>query len=374
VRRILKDFNAGELDAASAAARLGVSRSRLYQLRAAYLKDKHGYAPGASGGDRRGPWPPAVVEFLEGFLPLPTPPNYQLVADELERLCGFKRARSTVAAYVKQHFAHLVPNEPASPRSYRRFRRARVGELWQHDSSIHQWWPAPAKQTLLLTVDDCSGLLVAGRFVEADTTWNHFMHFREAFERHGLPEALYTDGLSLFGASSANDHRDPRSEFQRALRPLGIAHLVAPTAQAKGKIERRFGTFQKRLVTLLAHAGISDWQQADGILQMEIARQNRKTLRSTGKIPLEVWDQQIIKRFARLRPVPQASLLDLHLSLRARRRVYTGPYIEFDGRPYEIAPTSRKSVTVLFHPATKLWVLEEPPKDTWPTILGCFTL
>jgi len=374
IRRTIKDFNSGGLDAASAAARLEVSRSRLYQLRSAYLRDRAAYAPGASGGDRRRAWPAEIVEFLHDFLPLQSPPNYQLVADELERLCGFKRARSTVESYVKQHLAHLVPNPPAKTRTYRRFRRARVGELWQHDSSIHQWWPASAKQTLLLTVDDCSGLFVAGRFVGGDTTWNHFLHFREAFERHGLPDALYTDGLSLFGPSSSSDHRDPRSEFQRALRPLGIAHLVAPTPQAKGKIERGFRTFQNRLVTLLAHAGTSDWPQADEILQIEIERQNRKTRRSTGKVPAEVWERQILKRTACLRTAPTSSMLDLHLSLRARRRVYTGPYIEFDGRDYQIAPTSRKSVAILFHPASNLWVLEEPPKDTWPTVLGSFSL
>ena len=43
IRRILKDFNSGTLDASSAAARLGVSRARLYQLRTDYLKDKPGY-------------------------------------------------------------------------------------------------------------------------------------------------------------------------------------------------------------------------------------------------------------------------------------------------------------------------------------------
>ena len=37
--------------------------------------------------------------------------------------------------------------------------------------------PAATKQTLVLTTDDCSGLCVAGRFVESDTTWNHFQHF-----------------------------------------------------------------------------------------------------------------------------------------------------------------------------------------------------
>jgi hypothetical protein len=374
VRQILKDFNAGSLDALSAANRLGVCRARLYQLRSDYLKNRTGYQPAASGGDRHEAWPPEVIAFLTGFLPLQSPPNYQLVADEMERLCNFKRARATVESYVKSNLSHLVPTPSPKQRTYRRFRRAQVGELWQHDSSIHQWWPAPQKQTLLLTVDDCSGLYVAGRFVERDTTWNHFLHFREAFERHGLPEAIYTDALSLFGPSSSNYHADPRSEFQRALRALHVAHMVAPTPQAKGKIERRFQTFQNRLVTLLAHAGVTTWESADPILQMELQRQNRKVLRTTDKIPAEVWEEQLLKRTARLRPTPAASLLDLHLSLRATRKVHTGPYIEFDGQDYEIASTSRKVVTVLFHPFRKLWVLDHSPKLTWPPILGHFTL
>jgi len=73
-----------------------VSRARLYQLRAGYLRNKSGYQPAASGGDRREAWPPEVIAFLTGFLPLQSPPNYQLVADEMERLCNFKRARATV--------------------------------------------------------------------------------------------------------------------------------------------------------------------------------------------------------------------------------------------------------------------------------------
>jgi hypothetical protein len=113
---------------------------------------------------------------------------------------------------------------------------------------------------------------------------------------------------------TGHDHADPRSEFQRALRSLHVAHLVAPTPQAKGKIERTFQTFQNRLVTLLAHAEVNDWKSADLILQMEIQRQGRKTQRTTGRIPSEVWKEQILKRSARLSPAPASSLLDLHLS------------------------------------------------------------
>ena len=122
-------------------------------------------------------------------------------------------------------------------------------------------------------------------FVPTDTTWHHFQHFRRAFTLHGLPVALYTDGLALFGHVSTADGRDPRSEFQRALTALGVTHLVAPSPQAKGKIERRFGTFQKRFVTRLAYEKVTDYAPAQELLARELARQNRTVCRTTGLIP-----------------------------------------------------------------------------------------
>lgn len=374
IRRVLKDFNAGELDGASAAAQLGVSRTRLYELRTDYLRHKLSYAGKSSGGDRSKGWPPEATAFLREFLPLLNPPNYQLVADELQRLCGWGRSRSTVEAHIKKHFGHLVPASILKARTYRRFRRAHIGELWQHDSSIHQWWPAPSKQVLLLTVDDHSGMNLAGRFVEADTTWNHFCHFRHAFQTWGLPEVIYTDGLSLFGPSSAHDHSDPKSEFQRALKGLGVAHLVAPTPQAKGKIERRFGTFQRRMVTLLAYAKAHTWHQADEILQMELARQNRTRNRSIDKIPIESWEKQIQNSTARIRECLAPALLDLHFSLRCSRRVNLDHTIDFEGQNYEIAATPRKTVTIVHHPHRHFWVVEHSPGAVWPSILGHFSL
>ena len=73
--------------------------------------------------------------------------------------------------------------------------------------------PAP-KKTLLLTLDDHSGLNIAGRFVPRDTTWAHFLHFREAFERFGIPQAIYTDGLSLLAPISSPRYPFPSSQRQ----------------------------------------------------------------------------------------------------------------------------------------------------------------
>jgi hypothetical protein len=374
IGRVLKDFNERSLDAATAAEALGISRAQLYRYRTAYLRDQQHYEPRGSGGNRRNPWPAEALQFMDEFLPLQKPPNYQLISDELERLFGFKRARSCVEAYAKSHFADQLSIYRKKKPVYRRFRRSFIGELYQHDSSIHQWWPSESKQTLLMTTDDHSGLITGGRFVVSDTTWNHFQHFRYIFEAWGMPEIIYTDGLSLFGPSSCDDVTDPKSEFQRALKGLCVAHLVAPTPQAKGKIERRFGTFQNRLVALMAHAKVRDWHTADQILQMEITRRNKTRLRTTGKIPLEVWEEQMLHQTGRIRPIANARLLDLHLSLRQKRRVNNDHTIDFQGSPYEISATKRKTVSIVHHPKSQFWVVEHLPKDVWPPVLGHFTL
>ena len=153
-----------------------------------------------------------------------------------------------------------------------------------------------------------------------------------------------------------------------------MAHLVAPTPQAKGKIERRFGTFQNRIVTLQAHAKVEIYEQADKILQMEIIRQNRTKQRNTNRIPLETWDQALLSRNGRLRPTPASSLLDLLFSMRGARRVNNDQTIDFEGRNYEISTTSRKSVAVVHHPNIKFSVVDHPPKDVWPTIVRAFSL
>jgi hypothetical protein len=375
--QILAQFNEGKIDSSEASQLLQISRAHLYRLKTLWLEERSHFSPGLSGGDHWPDWPPLVRQFLRDFLPLQSPANFQLIADELELRFGFKRHRQSVAAFVRSHFPNLVPKPPRAPKARRRWERSHLNELWQHDSSIHQWWLASEKQTLLLTVDDHSRKLLLGSFVPTDTTWNHFEHFRQLFLHDDLPLAVYTDGLSLFGHTSTADHRDPCSEFQRAFTALGVTHLVAPSPQAKGKIERRFGTLQNRLVSLLAYEKVDSYPAAQEVLNRQIARQNATVCRTTGLSPNAAWDQAESENRTAARPCPPATLLDLHLAVQSSRRVNADQQVDFLGRSWPIAPTQLKTVTIIHHPFRQFWILTQAPSaplNHWPEILGKFSL
>lgn len=377
LRQTLDAFHRGDLDLEIAMELLEVSRAHLFRLRLAWLHQSTTFTVRPSGGDHHEAWPVEVRRFLAVFLPLQRPPNYQLVADELASRFAFHRDRKSVAAYSRRHFPLLVRAQLPIPKPKRRWQRTRIGELWQHDSSIHQWWPGEDKQTLLLTIDDHSRKYIGGTFVPTDTTWHHFEHFRHALTRHGCPLALYTDGLSLFGHQSSADGRDPRSEFQRALTALGVSHLVAPSPEAKGKIERRFDTFQNRLVTLLAYEQVSDYGPAQIILEREIDRQNQTVCRTTGLAPNDAWDLALANLRNALRPAPERSLLNLHLAIHLSRRCNHDHQIDFLGRSWPIGPTHRHFVTIIHHPGRQFWVISEPPKppkNAWPDVLAKYSL
>jgi hypothetical protein len=356
---------------------LQISRAHLYRLRTRFLKERSPFAAKLSGGNHWPDWPPEAVSFLREFIPLQKPPNFQLVADELETRLGFKRHRESVAAFARNHFPNLLRHPESRPKARRRWERSRLDELWQHDSSIHQWWPADEKQTLLLTVDDHSRKLLGAIFVPTDTTWNHFEHFRRLFLQHGIPLAVYTDGLSLFGHDSMADDRDPCSEFQRAFSALGVTHLVAPSPQAKGKIERRFGTLQQRLVALLAYEKVSNYAAAQIVLNRELERQNSTICRTSGLSPNAASEKALAEKRTTTRPCPPASLLDLHLALHLKRRVNTDHQIDFLGRSWHMAPTHCASITLIHHPHRQFWAVTQaptPPLNTWPEILGNYSL
>jgi len=156
LQQTLDAFNQGQIDIDTTTQLLNVSRAHRFPLRAAWLQHPTTFTLHLSGGNHRTSWPDDVRQFLKDFLPLQRPPNYPLVADELAARFAFQRDRKSVVAYARAHFPLLVIAPAPIPKPRRRSQRAQVGELWQHDSSLHQGWPAADQQTLLLTLDEHS--------------------------------------------------------------------------------------------------------------------------------------------------------------------------------------------------------------------------
>jgi transposase len=155
-------------------------------------------------------------------------------------------------------------------------RRSCRGELLQWDTSIHDWLEGRSREPVKLVgmIDDASNDLWA-RFVGGDTTSEHMKVFGKYVRQHGRPLACYVDRATLFQVNPKRKGYGEEmteageSQIGRALRELGIELIHANSPQAKGRVERCFGTLQDRrepASAVDAHRPLGAGHDLDGIL------------------------------------------------------------------------------------------------------------
>src|SRR5450631_2238183 len=158
----------------------------------------------------------------------------------------------------------------------RRARRARYGELVQWDTSEHDWLEGRGEKLYLIAmIDDATSRLFA-RLVRHDSTEENMKLLWSYLEKFGRPLSFYTDKASLFQTAEKHKRDEPGVEkdkvempptqIGRALRELGITWIAAHSPQAKGRVERNFGTAQDRLVKGMRVAGVKTVEQANEYL------------------------------------------------------------------------------------------------------------
>jgi transposase len=150
----------------------------------------------------------------------------------------------------------------------RRPRRACFGELVQMDASVHDWTEGRGAPMVLVTmIDDATGRLEAG-FFAAGTVEAHLELLGRWLLKYGRPVALYTDRHSIFEPQEKGQAlADGLTQFGRALQELGIELIRANSPQAKGRVERSFGTAQDRWVKEMRLAGVRALAQANALLR-----------------------------------------------------------------------------------------------------------
>jgi hypothetical protein len=153
-------------------------------------------------------------------------------------------------------------------------RRGSFGELVMMDSSPFRWLEDRAPACHMIAMIDDATSCVWGRLVEHDSTEENLRTLRGWLERHGRPLALYTDKNSLFVTSRPVEWHEQlrdvpaRTQFGRALAELDVEWIAAHSPQAKGRVERLFGTLQDRLVKEMRLAEIHTLEAANRFLEI----------------------------------------------------------------------------------------------------------
>jgi transposase InsO family protein len=205
----------------------------------------------------------------EGFGPT-------LAAEYLGNKHGIQASKETVRKWMIGGKLWRANKEKVKQVHVWRPRRNRFGELVQWDTSEHDWLEGRGEKLYLIAmIDDATSRLFA-RFVRHDSTEENMKLLWSYLEKFGRPLSLYTDKASLF--QTAEKHRRdepgvekdavemPPTQIGRALRELGIAWIAAHSPQAKGRVERNFGTAQDRLVKGMRVAGVKTIEEANEYL------------------------------------------------------------------------------------------------------------
>ncbi len=179
---------------------------------------------------------------------------------------GLAVSPDTLTAILKDRELH-VPRRKRREHRQRRERRKCFGELIQIDGSHHDWFEARAGSgkacVLMVMVDDATGWTYA-RFYPAETSEAAFDVFGRGVKKQGIPRSIYSDRHGIY--RSEEDPGKP-TQFGRAMEALSVELICARSPQAKGRVERRHGVFQDRLVKEMRLRGISDMEQGNALLE-----------------------------------------------------------------------------------------------------------
>lgn len=253
-----------------------------------------------------------------------------LASEKLAERHGVRVVAETLRRWL--HAAHLfIPRRAARVHRKRRKRRERFGSLVQLDGSHHEWFESRAGSgCAMVMVDDATGVTLAHIGAE-ETTDDAYAVLRQWVERYGLPEALYTDKKSVFSARREPTEEEKRqgsgalTDFGRACWRLGIEIIEANSPQAKGRVERKNGVLQDRLVKELRLRGIGEIAAANAMLPAFCEELNDRFARPAAS-PIDAH-----------RHAPGAETLNDMLCREESRVVQNDWTVRLDKRLYQIA-------------------------------------
>jgi len=285
--KVLTVVMEGRATTREAAKLLGLSERHMLRLKKAYREG----GPGALAHGNRGRRPVHAIaeEVRQQILDLAGSHykdyNHTHLQELLEDEHELRLSRRSVTRILTD--AGLRSPRRRRPRRHRsrRERLPREGMMLQVDGSQHDWLEGRGPRLVLIgAVDDATGAMVHALFREQEDAQGYFQLLRESVRKHGIPLSWYSDRHGIFQRNGKvpwtleeelAGRREP-TQVARALEELGITLIPANSPQAKGRVERCWGTLQDRLVKELRRAGACTLEDANRLLKGYLPRFNKR--------------------------------------------------------------------------------------------------
>ncbi len=218
-----------------------------------------------------------------------------LAEEKLREVHEVKRDVKTIRSImIKENL--WKPKVKRKSSEYHAWRKPKdmCGEMEQFDGSYHDWFEGRLKNEegeivkpcLLVAVDDAQKKIVKAKFGPHEGIFPVFSFWQEYIENEGKPRSIYLDKFSTYRMNSkaAKADHELKTQFQRAMIELKIEPIFANSPQAKGRVERVFGTLQDRLIKEMRLEKISTIEKANKFLEEKFIGQfNAKFAKEAAK-------------------------------------------------------------------------------------------
>jgi len=250
-----------------------------------------------------------------------------LAQEKLAQIDNIKIGKETLRSWLVSAGLHKKKRKPRPHRMYRE-RKNNFGQMVQIDGSIHHWFEDRGPKCSFMGYIDDATSTVYGRFYTHEGTIPAMDSFSRYTAKYGLPVSVYIDKHTIYRSTARPTVEEElsgissQSQFQRALHELEVEIIYANSPQAKGRVERLFGTLQDRLVKELRLAKIDNIKDANKFLEGYLPIHNRRfSVPALGSVNMH-------------RKPPQAT--GSMLCIKEKRTLRNDNTISYNGNLYQI--------------------------------------
>lgn len=339
---VLNQVETKQIEVREAAALLNVSERQAWRLLADYRQE--GAAGLAHGNRERKPVNRLTDELRQKVIELASEKyrgfNHTHLTEKLVDCEQIHVSRSSVRSLLLQNgLPSPRKRRPPKHRS-RRERYPQEGMLLQTDGSDHDWLEGRGPKFCLIgAIDDATSKVPYALFKEQEDTQAYMLMLQRIILDKGIPLALYHDRHSIFDVSEDKlpsieeqlKGKEPLTQLGRLLKELEIESISAHSPQAKGRVERLWGTFQDRLCSELRLVGARTMAEANLVLAQFLPEYNRRFAVTPKNLGIAY------------RTVPAEFRPEEYFCFKYERTVANDNVVRYEGQRVQVLPSNTRS-------------------------------